>query len=188
MAHPTASPADYNDSDVDWSGGVLPKKRRVDAPVSQASPGMLESPVMCHRDVVEDILGDDGLESLDEEQKPSSSDGIVDENLRITSDEDNGDTQVTDATPSSSSTSITASSSKSPLTPSTCLNRMMTGSWTPSSATQVLQSLSGVSLMRTGRRIGIIRCIAGISFNADSDDVSGHAKKCKLNIDIAGMF
>ena len=43
-AHPAASPAEDNASDVDWSSGVLPKKRRVDAPVSQASPGLLESP------------------------------------------------------------------------------------------------------------------------------------------------
>ena len=37
-------------------------------------------------------------------------------NLRITSNGDNFDTQVTDATPSNSSTSITAGSSSLPLT------------------------------------------------------------------------
>ena len=46
VAHPTASAAKDNDSGLDWSSGVLPKKRRVDAPVSQASPGLLESPAM----------------------------------------------------------------------------------------------------------------------------------------------
>ena len=61
QAHPTACPAEDNDSDVDWSSGVLPKKRRVDAPVSRASLGLLESRVMFHREVVEDILGDGGL-------------------------------------------------------------------------------------------------------------------------------
>ena len=42
-AHPAASPAEDSDGDVDWSSGVLPKKRRVDAPVSQASLGLLEN-------------------------------------------------------------------------------------------------------------------------------------------------
>ena len=64
---------------------------------------------MFHREVVEDILGDDILrmmegatESLVEEQVASSSSNVVGENLRITSDVEKGDTQVTDVTPSSS--------------------------------------------------------------------------------------
>ena len=123
-ANPTASPAEDDDSDVGWSGGVLTKKRRVDAPDSQASPALLESPALFHREDVEDVLGDDGLqvmegamESLVEEQVASSSDDFVDENLRNTSDEDNGDTQVTDATLSSNSTPITAGLGSSPLAP-----------------------------------------------------------------------
>ena len=75
-----------------------------------ASCAWLESLAMFHREVVEDIFGDDGLrmmegamESLVEEQAASSSDDVVDENSRNTSDEDNGETHVTDATPSSSS-------------------------------------------------------------------------------------
>ena len=95
----------------------------------QASLGLLEIPATFHREVGEDILGDDGLlmidgamESLVEEQVATSCDDVVDENLRNTSDEDKGETQ--DATPSSSPTSITAGSSSSPLTPSNCLNRM----------------------------------------------------------------
>ena len=53
---------------------------------------------MFQREVVEDFLGDDGLrmmegamEGLVDEQV--ASDNVVDENLRITSDEDNGDTR-----------------------------------------------------------------------------------------------
>ena len=60
---------------------------------------------MFHREVVEDIAGDDWLRMMVEEPVASYSDGVVDENLRITVDEDNGDTQVTGATPSSSSES-----------------------------------------------------------------------------------
>ena len=48
------------------SSGVLPKKRRVDAPDSEAPLGLLERIAMFHREVVEDIvvediLDDDGL-------------------------------------------------------------------------------------------------------------------------------
>ena len=71
---------------------------------------------MIHREVVEDILGDDILRmmegamvSLVVEQVASSSGNVVGENLRITSDEEKGDTQVTDVTRSSSLTLITAS-------------------------------------------------------------------------------
>ena len=42
LAHRTASPAQDDDSDVDLWSGVLPKDRRVDAPVSQASLGLPE--------------------------------------------------------------------------------------------------------------------------------------------------
>ena len=63
---------------------------------SQASPGLLESPAMCHREVVEDIAGDDCLRVMEGAMK-----SMVDENLRVTVDEDIGDAQVTDATPSS---------------------------------------------------------------------------------------
>ena len=155
---------------------------------------------MVHSEVVEDILGDDGLRmmegamnSLVEDLVASSSDDVVDENLRITSDEDNGDTQVTDATPSNSLTSITAGSNCSPLTPSNCLGRMTTGSWTPPSATEVLQdiplfSLSGWRILdSSGWRIGIIRANAGNSLKVDCD-ISGHEKKCKFHIDIVGKF
>ena len=71
---------------------------------------------MFHREVVEDILGDDILRmmvgamlSLVVEQVASSSGNVVGENLHITSDEETGDTQVTDVTRSSSLTLITAS-------------------------------------------------------------------------------
>ena len=71
---------------------------------------------MFHREVVEDILGDDILRmmegamvSLVVEQVASSSCNVVGENLRITSDEEKGDTQVTDVKRSSSLTLITAS-------------------------------------------------------------------------------
>ena len=69
----------------------------------------------------------------------------------------------------------------------------MTGSWTPTSATEVLQDILGFSLSGwricdlSGRRIGIIRCIAGNSLNADCD-ISGHAQKCMLHIDIMEKF
>ena len=50
---------------------------------------------MFRREVVEDILGDGGLRMMEgamegvvDEQVASSSDDVVDENLRITSDED----------------------------------------------------------------------------------------------------
>ena len=122
---------------------------------------------MFHRAVVVDILGDDGLRMMEgstegvvDEQAASSSDDVVDENLRITSDEDNGDTQVTDATPSSSSTSITAGSVS---------ESNEDWSWTPAAA-EVLQDIPGFSrsgwriLDSSGRRIGIIRCIAGKFF------------------------
>ena len=183
---------------MDCSSGVLLKKRRVDATVSQASPGLLENSAMFHREIVDDILGDDGLrilegamESLVEEHVASSSHDVINENLQITSDEDTGDTQVTDATFSCSSESITAGSSSSLLTPPNCLNGMMTGSWTPSSATEVLEtflfldSVSGIS--SSGRRIGIIHCIAVNSLKADYN-IHGHAKKCKLHTDITGKF
>ena len=71
---------------------------------------------MFHREVVEDILEDDILRmmegamvSLVVEQVASSSSNVVGENLCITSDEEKGDTQVTDVTRSSSLTLITAS-------------------------------------------------------------------------------
>ena len=147
---------------------------------------------MFQREVVEDILGDDGLrimegamESLVEEQVASSADDVVDENLRVTSEEDNGDTQVKDATPSSSSTSIIASSSSSPLTPSNCLNRIMTGSWTPSSATEALQDIPGFNLSSwrildsNGRRNGNILLHRGKFF----DGGLRHQRPI-LNIDI----
>ena len=61
---------------VDWSSGVLPQKRRVDAPVSQASLGLLERPARLHREGVEAVLGVGGLrmtegamESLVEEHR-----------------------------------------------------------------------------------------------------------------------
>ena len=66
---------------------------------------------MFHREVVEDIAGDDCLRMMVEEPVASYSDGVVDENSRINVDEDKSDTQVTDATPSSSSTTITARAS-----------------------------------------------------------------------------
>ena len=85
-------------------------KRRVSARVSQASSGLLESLVMFHGEVVDAIL-DNGLrmmegakEDLVDEQVASSSDDVVDENLRTTSDEDDDNTQVMDATHTSSST------------------------------------------------------------------------------------
>ena len=65
---------------------------------------------MFHGEVVEDILGDGlrmmegAMEDLVDEQVASSSDDVVDENLRTTSDEDDDNTQVMDATPTSSST------------------------------------------------------------------------------------
>ena len=103
---------------------------------------------MFHREVVEGILGDDGLQmmegamkSLVEERVASSSD-VVDENLRITSDEDTGDTQVAGATLSSSSTSITAGSSSSPVTPIKLPESNNDWFfWTPSSAAEVLQDI-----------------------------------------------
>ena len=144
---------------------------------------------MFHRKAVEDILGDDGfqgaLEGMVEEQVASSSDDVVDENSRSFSDEDNGDMQVTDATPSSSSTSITARSSSSPESPSNCLHRVMTGSCTPSSAAGVLQDIPGFSLSgwrildSSGRRIGIIRCIAGNYLEVDCD-ISGTRRNASL--------
>ena len=82
---------------MDWPSGVPPHTRRVDAPVSQASLGLLESPAMFHREVdgLQIIKG--VMESLVEEQVASSSDDIVDENLRITSEEDNGASDGRDA-------------------------------------------------------------------------------------------
>ena len=132
------------------------------------------------------------MECLVEEQVASSSFDVVDESLRITTDEDNGDTLV-DATTSSSSTSITAGSSSSPLIPPNCLNRMMTGSWTPSSATEVLQDIPEFSpfgwriLDSSGRHIRIISGIAVNALKADCD-ISDNAKKCKIHIDIAEKF
>ena len=70
---------------------------------------------------------------------------------------------------------------------------MMAGSWTPSSATEVFQDIPGFSVSglrifgSSGRRIGVIRCIEGNSLKADCD-ISGHAKKCNLHIDLAGRF
>ena len=77
LAHPTA---EDNDCDVDWSSGVLLMKRGVDAPVSQASPGLLESPAMFHREVVEYILGDNGLRMME-----GAMQGLVDEKVASTS-------------------------------------------------------------------------------------------------------
>ena len=124
-----------------------------------------------------------------EEQVASSSNDVVDEKLRNTFDEDNGETQVTDATPSSSSTSITAGSSSSRLTQSNRPNRMMTGFGTPSEVIEVLQDIPGFSLSwwsildSSGRRICIIRYIGRNSLKADCD-INGHAKNYKLHIDI----
>lgn len=46
---------------MNWPHGVLSKKRIFDAPDSKASSGLLESFAMFDREVVEDILGDDGI-------------------------------------------------------------------------------------------------------------------------------
>ena len=164
---------------MDWSSGALPKKRRVDAPVSQASRGLLESPAMFHREAVGDILGDDGLrmmegamEGLVEEQVASSSDDVVGENMRITSDEDSGDTQVTDAASSSASTSISAGSSSLLLTPIKLPES--NGEWLlgttisrrRSSRHSWIQSLWLAYLLFVREaRIGIIRCITGKLFD-----------------------
>ena len=127
------------------------------------------------------------------EKQVVSSDDVIDENIRINSDEDNCDTQVKDTTLSSSSTPITGGSSSSLLTPPNCLNRVVISSWTASSATEVHPDILGFSfsgwriLGSSGRRIGIIRCIAGNSVKVDSG-TSDHAKKCKLHIDIALKF
>ena len=61
------------------------------------------------------MLGDDGLRMM-EGAMEGLVDDVLNENLRITSDDD-GDTHVTGATPSISATSITAGSSSSTLTP-----------------------------------------------------------------------
>ena len=60
LAHLTASPAE-DVGDVDGSNGVLLTKRSVYAPHAQASLGLHESLAMFHREVVEDVLGDDCL-------------------------------------------------------------------------------------------------------------------------------
>ena len=134
-----------------WIGrvGLCPTKHRAGAPDSLASLRLLESPAMFQ--VVEDNLGDDGMrmmegamESLVEEQVASSSDDVVDENLRDTADDDNAKTHVTDATPASSSASITAGSSSRPLTPIKLPES--NGDW----ILDTISSLAGVSLVRAG--------------------------------------
>ena len=57
---------------------------------SAGSTRQTRKPAMFHREVIGDIVGDDGLPMMEgamEEQVASSSDDVVGENLRNTSDE-----------------------------------------------------------------------------------------------------
>ena len=115
----------------------------------------------------------------------SSSDDVVDENLRNTSDEDNGDTRVADATPSSSATSITAGSSSSLVTPSNCLNRMMNGHHhQPQKFFKTFLdsvSLAGVPLIRTGGVLASSVASRFFFFFLKADcDISGNVKNASF--------